>query len=82
MSLLKPFKEGKKIIMERCYIDREKQILGLCDSSVIFNVVLPVGWTIKRYHGNFFLSDQELLKAMLERPYVVELVIDEDRVFD
>lgn len=82
MSKLRRFKEGKKITLERCYIDFEKQILGLCDSSAIFNVVVPVGWTIKRYHGDFFPPDGKLLKAMLERPYVVELVVGEDRIFD
>ena len=81
MVKLRPFKEGKKITLVRCYVDYEKKILGLCDSSAIFNVVVPVGWTIKRYHGEF-PTDKQVLEQMLKRPYVVELVVGEDRVFD
>lgn len=78
---LRTFKEDKERILVRCYIDGEKQILGLCDSSAIFNVVVPAGWTIKRYRGDFFPPDEKLLKTMLERPYDIE-VLTEDRIFD
>ena len=79
--MLRQFKKDKGIWMKGCYIDSEQNILGLSDGSEIFNVIVPAGWTIKRYHGNFPRNNSLMLEEMLENPYLTE-ILTEDRIFD
>ena len=77
---LRCFIEGKPMTLADTFIDNQRQVLGLCDVSALFNVVVPAGWTIKRYHG-IFPTDEKPLAEMLKTPYTTE-VLTEDRTFD
>lgn len=69
--VLQACNRDKGIIMERCYVNESKKVLGLFDDSVIFNMIIPAGWTIKRYHGNL-PQDIKRLETILKIPYIIE----------
>ena len=78
--MLGPYKKDKGVIMTNCYINNEQKIIGFCDTSAIFNIIVPAEWTIKRYHGAF-PSDEQQLGWMIQHPYFTE-TLTENRILD